>query len=734
VLAAVRDTEVRPGDPLALLLADLAHERLAARAPLGTLSAGESAALLDHLLARGATTAVATPTPQESAMRQHILERSDGVPLYLVSCAEGWRAAGDDPAGSRAAVDALGVPLTLAQSIHLRVLALPALPRQVLEVAALVGRVASRILLAAVLEPLGFATEHLVLALEAASAAGLLVEDGPAAHVFAHDLIREALVAEMSAARRQALHRRVARALEQVHAASLDAVSGQIATHYTQGDEPGKAIPYLERAGDHARSLYANAEAEGYYRDLVGRLDAPGQTALTARAREKLGSVLADVARFEEARQVLERAVDAYRASDDREGVLSVSARLGQVYGAIGAATDGIGRLQHVLREVGASQPSPGLAALYATLADLYYVCDRYNEQLLAAERAAQVARAIEDGRVLAAAEKERGLALLNLGRVADARKVLEEAVTLAEAASDLLTLCVALRGLSVVHVARGEFDQGYRTANRALECAQLIGAPTVLALMAQRRSTVAYFMGQWDQSHADAERATALLDQIGPSLARLYPLLILGKLSLAQGQIEAAQAQLQEAIALAERSGNLYGLRAAHSTLAERDLLEGDPATARTRLDPLLDRPGQQEGDVTALLALLAWAYGDLGDERRAEELLAESQARAAPEHMLATLVDTLRVRALLALRHHRWPVAEGALAESLALAQSMSYPYAEAKALYTFGLLHLQRGEPEQARARLEAALTVLNQLGEGLYAAHVERALSALDQRSA
>ncbi|HEV2238487.1 MAG TPA: hypothetical protein VGR57_17650, partial [Ktedonobacterales bacterium] len=471
-----------------------------------------------------------------------------------------------------------------------------------------------------------------------------------------------------------------------------------------------------------------------HYRDLVQQLDASGRIALAARAREKLGALLSDLARFDEARAMLERALWAYRLSGDQDGMLAVMARIGQVYGATGAADEGIARLQQALRELDTSQPSPGLAALYATLADLHYFRDQYHEQLAAAERAEDAARAISDGRMLAAAAKERGLALLNLGRVREARAVLREAVTLAEAASDLWTLSFALRGLSVVHVARGELDEGYRMAQRAMECAQLSGAPTMMALAAQRRSTVAYFLGRWDEARADGERAAALLDQIGPSLTRLYPLLILGRLDLSQGQVETARAHLREAITLAERSGNIYGLRAAHSTLAELDLLEGDPAAARARLETLLDRPGLQEGDVIALLILLAWACVDLGDEQQAADFLAQSEARAAPERMRATLVDTLRVRALLALRQRHWQAAEDALAESLALAQSIAYPYAEAKALHIYGLLHIHRGQRDRARTRLEAALAIFNRLGERLYAAQAERALAALRERSA
>ena len=57
------------------------------------------------------------------------------------------------------------------------------------------------------------------------------------------------------------------------------------------------------------------------------------------------------------------------------------------------------------------------------------------------------------------------------------------------------------------------------------------------------------------------------------------------------------------------------------------------------------------------------------------------------------------------------------------------MHTPYEEAKTLYCYGLFHRARGEPGQARERLEEALAILGGLSERLYAGQVERALAQL-----
>jgi hypothetical protein len=57
------------------------------------------------------------------------------------------------------------------------------------------------------------------------------------------------------------------------------------------------------------------------------------------------------------------------------------------------------------------------------------------------------------------------------------------------------------------------------------------------------------------------------------------------------------------------------------------------------------------------------------------------------------------------------------------------MPYPYAEARLLHVCGRLHIQKGEPEAARERLEAALAIFRRLGARVDVALAEQALSTL-----
>src|SRR5438067_1413675 len=86
-------------------------------------------------------------------------------------------------------------------------------------------------------------------------------EHGANSYDFTHDKLREVAYAEISAPQRRLLHRRVAQALEAMHAEDLEAVSGQLASHYERAGMIEQALPYYLQAAALAQCVYANEDA-----------------------------------------------------------------------------------------------------------------------------------------------------------------------------------------------------------------------------------------------------------------------------------------------------------------------------------------------------------------------------------------------------------------------------------------------------------------------------------------
>ena len=148
------------------------------------------------------------------------------------------------------------IPETVQELLVARIDALPDESRLVLQVAAVVGREASRRLLQAALDrPESLeAPMHTVVRLE------LLVEDmrrDDVVYVFKHPLIQEVAYETVLRRTRKELHRRVA---EHLIATSPDAVQ-DISRHLVEAAELEMAFPYLIEAGLRSARSMALADA-----------------------------------------------------------------------------------------------------------------------------------------------------------------------------------------------------------------------------------------------------------------------------------------------------------------------------------------------------------------------------------------------------------------------------------------------------------------------------------------
>ncbi|HEX9069738.1 MAG TPA: hypothetical protein VF807_13280, partial [Ktedonobacterales bacterium] len=374
----------------------------------------------------------------------------------------------------------------MAQSIQQRVAALPALARDLLAAAAIIGRRTTLHLLRTVGVQVGWSLAKIATGLEAIRQAGLLVEEAENdAYHFAHDVIREVVEAHLGMARRTFWHLEVAQALEQVGG---KVPVERLVYHYTRSAEPIKALPYLEQAANRAFAIHANIAAERAYRELVERLDDLGRPLDAAAAREQWGIVLSALTWYEQALTTFEQACNVYREDGDSEAQTRCLVHIGQVHADRGTAQQGIQRLTPLLTlgETHGITPRT-LALLHDIYAQLLHIAGQYHKQLEEAERAVAYARAAGDELLQCQIEMRRGNALRMLGRMREASQVLEDVIHTAESVGELTILPYALENVSVVYLLQGEFARAARYIERALALAEQLGDPLIHGLLVLR-------------------------------------------------------------------------------------------------------------------------------------------------------------------------------------------------------------------------------------------------------
>ena len=221
------------------------------------------------------------------SVAEHLAERSGGNPFFLEEALRdliergalqrrngGWELA--------VGVDELAIPAAVQGTLQARLDRLDPQTRDVLSLAAVIGRTFGLPLLERLVP------DDLMQALSELQRLDLVVEKRRRPNLeyrFRHGLVQEVAYASLVDSKRRKLHKRVGEALESIFQESPEEAYGLLARHFTEADEPEKAVEYLLKAGDAARAVYADREALEHYRKARSFLARTGDE---RRARDTL--------------------------------------------------------------------------------------------------------------------------------------------------------------------------------------------------------------------------------------------------------------------------------------------------------------------------------------------------------------------------------------------------------------------------------------------------------------
>jgi tetratricopeptide (TPR) repeat protein/transcriptional regulator with XRE-family HTH domain len=487
VIGAYRDTEVAPNDPLGVMLADLAIAGLVAHRTLEPLTDEEStellAALTDGQSADGG-----------NARGDDVIRRAGGVPFFLISCAQGLHGGTWD--ANRAAV-----PWDVTQSVRQRITALPSSVLTLLGSAAVVGRAVRPALLATVT---GDPDEAVSTALEGAARARLLIDRGNS-YQFAHDLIREVAEGDVGSARRLLLHRRIAAAIEQLHADALHDQCEVIAYHYLHGEAWEPALPYLVQAGDKARSVHAVQQALHFYAQALSVCDTLGAPALAVAVAVagKRGNVCFDSGDFPGAAADFDRMRAAAHALGDRHQEAMAQAYRGMALLYAHEFEEAEETLRAALTLAGTAFPDVRLLA-GTQLASLLSLINRHDEFAILLAEAEALAPQVDDPFSQAWLSMIGNERRTWTGRYDDAVAFLDRWRGAVEETHQITMLLWNRLEESFARGGRGDYDRAIAVLTEVLETGERIGE---VVIAARAMNTLGWVYSELQ----DHERALAL-------------------------------------------------------------------------------------------------------------------------------------------------------------------------------------------------------------------------------
>jgi class 3 adenylate cyclase len=628
-----------------------------------------------------------------------LYQRSEGNPFFLEEMVgEAAVRLGAGSGWSRRAVEGIGIPETVRDTILQRLARLDPEQAATLEAAAVLGRTFDYPVLLAVAER---GPDVVEAALGAAISQQLVEEprEGQGRFTWRHALTQEAIYDEIVTPRRQGVHSRAADVLSRSDATPAVELAYHLlgAARFEEAvpicmrsaDEAERAVAFreaasvLERALPHVRDPVEHARlvcrighdyalnsepgvAQGFLADGIAELDRLGEIQRAARYRVILGRCYWERAQPEPARREYEQARDVLVAAG----------------------------------------PSPELAMVHVRLAGLHAFELEYQRCLEAARDAVAIAEE-------AGADFERvyalgflGLGYHDSGESARGFEVMDACYEEARAKDYwLIAQNVTWNDIwTRVHMRRGGLE------SRVERFGALPWWPLISLTQASARSYVRAARGDLAGAREDAEQGIVLNERLGYRKMVWRCRVQLAEVLAELGRYDEAQAVLPPRSERTELQDIVYDAAALIRTALGRGEVSEAIEVAREILEH-----GDRFTVYRGPLALATEAFAAAGDVEGAENALA--YARSHPSDPAPAFVDEIEGRVLLA--RDEGSAARPALGRALELAESAGYALAAMRARLLLADAEGRDGDLDAAAATLGSVVTEAARTGARLIA---------------
>jgi len=499
---------------------------------------------------------------------EEIVERTDGVPLFVEELTKAVVEAGADRGNvpiSAVPPSSLAVPATLHASLLGRLDRLGPATKNVGQVGAAIGRDFSYELVAAAAQ---LGEPELREALRRLVDSGLVFQRGvpPAAeYLFKHALVQDTAYSTLLRGPRQALHRRIAEALEQRFPDLVETRPEILAHHYGEAAIADKAIAYWHLAGKLSVAKSAVREAITQLRRGLGLLDGLPETRerkqlaldihVTLTAALMAGKGFADP----EAVAALERANRLVTET----GAVGTPLHFFVLYGLwVSNSTAGAiaAALEHASNflSIAQSQPSSGpLLVGYRTLAQSLIVSGDYRAALAHFETAVSLYRPDEHRDSAFHYGQDIGVS--------------------------------AFGALSWALWHRGYPDQSARAADRALVYSRELGHARTLAHALYLAGMAAVFARDVANVYARSNDCVALASEHGFAQWAAVGRILQGWADAQKGEATTGIARIRDGLAASEATGRRGATPLFLTLLAEAQALAGKIEEGLATLDDAL-------------------------------------------------------------------------------------------------------------------------------------------------
>ena len=596
--------------------------------------------------------AVAGNKALPATIRQDIIERTDGIPLFVEEITKAVLEADGQEAAERAVAaipsPSVAVPASLHASLMARLDRLGA-AKEVVQIGAVIGRQFSHALLAAASRKQEL---ELQSALTSLVSAGLLFRQGVPPHatyLFKHALVRDAAYGTLLREPRRALHKRIAEVVESAFPEIAESQPELLARHYTDAELTQKAAWFWGKAGERSLAQSAVVESTEQLQRALDQIANLPQTSVLRRQQLKLQIALANAlmqikgyaapepkAAFEQARLFMERAEALGEAPEDPLLLFSFLWGVwsgnyvkfnGEAIKSLASQVMALAKRQGTTIPLMVGHRLVGMSALHTGDIDgSRQHFDRAIALYNPAEHRALAPRFGQDIRVAALAIRAKGLWLLGYPALAlaDIESALKDGREIDHGPSLMYALLFAAK----LNVYSGCYAAASKHADELVISATQKGIGYWKSAGMLSQSMASALLGNASDAVQKITSAINAYRSMGSTLFLPEYLVHLANAHAQLGQIDDARRCIGEAMTIMDASGETWCEAELHRVAGEIALNspEQDAVRAQTYFERALSVARQQQARSWELRGAMSMArlWRDQGKRQQARDLLA--------------------------------------------------------------------------------------------------------------
>ncbi len=333
---------------------------------------------------------------------------------------------------------------------------------------------------------------------------------------FAHDKLRDSLLAALAPDEKAELHRHIAEALEARHGADL-AYAKQLSDHWFDAGNIDKALLYTQAAGEYLRRIGAFTELQTLAQRNLDLLRPTDDDRLRALLWEYMGDACL-YNDMEAARAAYQKVLDLYE------------------------------RHNWDLSQTSALR---GLSVIYRDQGDID-TAEQLTDRLLD-----QASQHENENQGLMSALSLKARFYLFRGEYKQAQLTYEQCLATARHQADDIQIAKQLMNLGAVACMQGQFDVGRRTFHEAEQIAEAVGAVDITIYCLLNEANLASDFMEYKVAESYFDRCIPMIESLGEYILLAGACYDYGDLMLRQGKFKAAHGWYEKSRNLAAQLQN---------------------------------------------------------------------------------------------------------------------------------------------------------------------------------